>query len=106
MGLILFARAVGTLSSAGDIVTEDIWVLPPQEERASMREPFRDLMLQECKTFGFTSSSMYNLCSQGWSNAVELENFLHLVERQGGEMHGHLAVQTHTAVSNMCWRTL
>ena len=99
LGLILFARAVGTLSSAGEVVTEDIWIPPPTWGCASLREPFRDLMLQECKSFGSTSSSMNNLRSQGWSDAAELDNFLPSAESGGGEMEGHLAVQTHTAVS-------
>lgn len=42
----------------------------------------------------------WTICALGsWSNAVELENFLHLVERPGVKMDGDLAVQTHTAVS-------
>lgn len=74
-------------------------------------EPFRDFMLQECKSFGSTSSSMKNLGSRGWSNTVELNDFLHLVEveKQNGRSLGcvnpHHSL-CHALLSHTCWRTL
>lgn len=76
--LTWFIRALGTLSPAGDVMTRDSWVPPPLWGSLFKREPFGVLVLQECKSFGSTSSSMVSLSSQGWSNTVRLGQFLHL----------------------------
>lgn len=99
------------LSSADDVITEYIQVPLPLWGCASMREPSRVLMLEECKSFCSISSSMNNLRSQGWSNTVELdkEGSLRLVEVGNGQSLGcanlHCSL-CHALLSHTCWRTL
>jgi len=113
LGLIWFARAEGSLSP-GEVVTRDIWVLLPLQGWVSMREPFGDLVLQECKSFGSTSSSTSPLSSQSWSNGVKLDIFLHLVDRDTereengwslGFVYPHCTL-CHALLTHTCWRTL
>lgn len=77
--LTWFARAVGTLSPAGDMMTRNTLVPPPLWGSLSKIKPFGAPVLQECESFGSTSSSMSSLSSQGWSNTVRPDKFLHLV---------------------------
>lgn len=84
-------------------------VPPPLWGSPSKRKPFGAPVLQECKNFGPTSSSTSSLSSQGWSNTVRPDNFLHLVAtwwresmNNGCDCAAPLIILPHSPTPQLC----